>query len=73
MDNQFYITLKSNSSTDYYPNNKASKFKVKLATQIDLSDRWEMALTEITYHHTWQNVTEQTHCTFLFEKTDEEE
>ena len=73
MDNQFYITLKRNSSIDYFPNNNASKVKVKLANQINLEDRWEVAQTEITYHHTWQNVTEQTHCTFLFEKTDEEE
>jgi len=72
MDNQFYITLKSNSSIDYFPNNTASKFKVKLANQINLEDRWEVAITEITYPHTWQNLTQSTRCKFIFERLEDQ-
>ena len=72
MDNQFYITLKSNSSIDYFPNNNASKFKVKLANQINLDDKWELAITEITYPHTWQNLTQSTPCKFIFERLEDQ-
>ena len=47
----FYITLSSNASLNEFRNNAA------LNTQrIDLEGSWQVALTEISYPHTWFNV-----------------
>ncbi|KAL7388635.1 hypothetical protein ABVT39_018278 [Epinephelus coioides] len=52
----FYITLTSNASEDVFKNNTGSSFHVDLAQNIDLEGPWQVALTEISYPHTWHNI-----------------
>lgn len=61
MDNQqdFYVSLISNLHTTEYPNNKASYFVTPLQKPLELDVReWSVAIVEILYPHTWQNITE---------------
>ena len=48
----FYLTLPSNSSMDYHPENTLTNFVTRLPTVIDLEGSWEVALMEIQYPHT---------------------
>lgn len=52
----FYVTLPSDSSMNYFPENKISNFITKLPSPITLTGSWEMALVEFMYPHTWYNV-----------------
>src|SRR5204863_8003100 len=50
--NQFYLTLPSNSSMDYYPNNTVANYVTHLPSSIHLTgdgDEWEIALVEAHY------------------------
>lgn len=53
------MTLPSNASLDVYRNNSISCFRVELAQPLHLKGRWEVALTEISYPHSWYNVTRE--------------
>ena len=55
--NDFFVTLPSNSSLDHFPANNPSEFKTKLAQPIALRGHWEVALAEIQYCQSWNNVT----------------
>jgi len=52
----FYLTLPSNSSTHYYPNNTVTRYTTRLENSISLSGDWEVGLVEIQYQHTWFNL-----------------
>src|ERR1043165_6930066 len=52
----FYITLPSNSSMHYYPNNTVTRYTTRLGNAIPLSGDWEVGLVEIQYQHTWFNL-----------------
>ena len=55
----FYITLPSNSSLNFYPNNKVSHYFTKLVKNIHLeSGDWEVGLVEVQAPITWHNVRE---------------
>jgi len=56
MNGHFYITLPSDSSAAYYPNNTVARFVTRLPERIRLEGDYEMALAEIIYPHTWYNV-----------------
>jgi len=45
---RFHLTLLSNSSVDYYPENTVARFMTKLPNNIDLNGEWEVALSEIS-------------------------
>ena len=54
---QFTLTLPSNSSSTYYPDNTAASFTTKLPEDINLvGGQWEVSLKEIQYPITWYNV-----------------
>ena len=55
----FYMTLPSNSSMNYYPENTVTKYKTHLAQPISLEGDWEVGLFEFEYHRTWYNVEEK--------------
>ena len=55
MESEFYITLPSNSSMQYFPDNKTSNFVTKLSRTLRLDGEWEVGLAEIDYPHTWYN------------------
>ena len=53
---QFYLHLPSNSSLDKFPNNTLTEYRVGLPQTVSLTEDWEVALTEIHYPHSWNNV-----------------
>ena len=53
---QFYVHLPSNASLDKFPNNTLTEYRVYLPQTISLTGDWEVALTEIHYPHSWNNV-----------------
>ena len=55
---QFYFHLPSNSSLDKFPNNTLTEYRVCLPQTVSLTGDWEVALTEIHYPHSWNNVQE---------------
>ena len=56
MSEQFYLTLPSNSSYNFFPNNTVAEYVTKLPTSIELTDQWQVALVEILYPHTFNNI-----------------
>ena len=56
MTNSFSIVVTSDASTAQYPENKPASFKMQLPNQVHLSADWEVAMTNVIYPHTWQNV-----------------
>ncbi|GFR29383.1 uncharacterized protein TNCT_22001 [Trichonephila clavata] len=54
--NDFYITLPSNSSTQFFPKNTQASFRTKLARPIILTGAWEVGLSEIFVPRTWLNI-----------------
>ena len=54
----FYLTLPSNSSAKYFPDNTLSHFVTKLHSDIALEGDWEVGLSEIVFPKNWLNVGE---------------
>lgn len=53
----FYVTLVSDSSIRYFPENKISHFITQLPTPIDLNvGEWEVSLVDLIYPHSWNNI-----------------
>jgi hypothetical protein len=59
MNDHFFVTLPSDSSAKYYPNNTVARFVTKLPETIRLQGQYEMALVEIIYPHNWYNVSDE--------------
>lgn len=55
--NDFFVTLLSNSSMDYFPTNKTSLFTVQLAEKITLNGSWSVSVAEIHHNYNFFNVT----------------
>lgn len=49
-DDQFYISLMSNSNLDEYPDNTLSSFTNKLAKTCRVNDQWVVGITEIFFN-----------------------
>jgi hypothetical protein len=47
----FFVTLPSDCSAQYYPNNTVARFVTKLPETVRLEKQYEMALAEIIYPH----------------------
>ena len=60
MNNQFYLTLPSDSSMEVFPNNTLCCFSAKLpqAIRLDHEARWEVALVEIILPTQIKNIVE---------------
>ena len=52
----FYLTLPSNSSQEYFPDNTKTEFTTKLSSTIELSNEWEVGLAEIMFPRSWYTV-----------------
>ena len=65
----FYLTLPSNSSLEYFPDNTLTHFITKLPRTIDLDGGWEVGLAEIQYPHTWYNVRENDGWMVILDRT----
>jgi hypothetical protein len=55
MNSYFYVTLPSDSTADYYPNNMVAPFVTKLPEHIRLEGDYEIELAEFIYSHSWYN------------------
>lgn len=65
---QFYLTLPSNSSTNYYKDNKAENYITHLPRTIQLDGgEWEVALVEAHYPSTFRTLGEGEHIRFTIE------
>jgi hypothetical protein len=60
MSNHFHITLPSNRSLEFYPQNTIARFTVKLPETIQLDGDFEFGLAEIIYPHSWYNLDNST-------------
>lgn len=49
----FYLSLPSNSSMEFFPDNTLTKFTTKLHTAIDLEGSYEVAVSEIMFPFNW--------------------
>ena len=56
MMSQMQLTLPSNSSMDFHPNNTLTNFRTRLHKPLELgdSDTWEVGLSELHYPHAWK-------------------
>lgn len=54
---EFFVTLLSNSSMNFFPENKTSSFTVQLAEKITLNGAWSVGVAEIHYNYNFFNVT----------------
>jgi hypothetical protein len=59
LNDHFFVTLPSDSSAKYYPNNTVARFVTKLPETIRLQGQYEMALVEIIYSHNWYNDSDE--------------
>lgn len=57
----FYVTLPSNSSSKFFPDNTKTHFITKLSNPIQLesADDWEVGLAQIQFPKSWYNITEK--------------
>ena len=53
---RFYVTLPSNSSIEYYPDNTVACYTTKLVDKIELEGEWEVGLAEISIPTAVDNV-----------------
>jgi len=65
---RFYLTLPSNSSMDYYPQNTVAQYTTKLNTSVELDGDWEVGLTEISFPYNIENVARR-ECFFKISTT----
>ena len=56
MKSDFYITLPSNASADYFPENKQGSYRTKLSSALNLGEFWEVGLSEIIIPRNWFNI-----------------
>jgi hypothetical protein len=53
----FYVVLPSNVNAEEFPNNTISHYYTPLPSNLNLKHgQWEVALVEITYPHSWENM-----------------
>lgn len=56
-EREFYITLSSDSSLQYYPNNTTSRFTVKLPKALRLDEEWTVGLCEVQFPNSFLHLT----------------
>ena len=52
MEEDFYVTLQSDSSLNHFPDNTLTSFRNVYSNPISLSNDYEVALCDVTYVHT---------------------
>ena len=60
-DNDFYVTLPSNASTNLFPSNSKSHYRVALPRQIHLKEEedWEVGLHSVIYPSSWFDISRE--------------
>ncbi len=69
IEKDFYLTLLSNSSMSYFPENKTSSFITQLPRRLYLDGEWSVGLVEIQYPCTLLNVGASENKIYLSFKT----
>lgn len=64
-EHSFYLTLLSNASMEYFPDNKTSTFCVKLPKTIKLEGEWAVGLVEFQYPCTMLTVQEGNNSVYI--------
>jgi hypothetical protein len=62
---QFYLTLPSDSSSKFYPENTTASFITRLCERIHLDGEYEVGLCELIYPHSWYNFNNEADNIFL--------
>ena len=57
LENSFYLTVSSSADSEFFPENAVSHFKNKTPNSIDLNDKWEVALVEMSCPFNFHNIT----------------
>lgn len=57
--NEFYVTLISTASTNFFPENTQSTFITKINPPIQLTGNWQVALVESVIPRSWYNITKE--------------
>lgn len=65
MDEEFYIVLPSNSSSDYFPGNTTSCFKTHLPRSLSLPGRWCVCLADMQVPQTFLHVAREEERSFV--------
>lgn len=60
MNEQFYLTLPSNSSSIYYPGNTVANYKTHLPRTVQLAGTWEVAVVEVHFPCSFLTVDDNT-------------
>jgi hypothetical protein len=55
----FYLTLPSNSSMEFFPDNTLTEFTTKLSSTIELTNEWEVGLAEIMFPRNWYTIPKE--------------
>ena len=60
-DNDFYVTLPSNASSNLFPSNSKSHYRVALPRQIHLKEEedWEVGLHSVIYPSSWFDISRE--------------
>lgn len=58
MISDFYVTLPSNASMQYFPRNTQSSYRTKLLSPLMLSGEWEVGISEIFIPRNWFNIAD---------------
>ncbi len=62
----FYLTLPSNASTDIFPDNKTTEYRVSLPQTLDLEGDWEVGLYSILYPNSSYTLQDDPYETHLY-------
>ena len=71
-ETEFQLTLPSNASITFSPDNKPANYSTTLPSPISLEGEWEVALIDIQYPHNWMNIPKDVYIIFLFNTTKKE-
>ena len=69
----FYLTLPSNSSQKFYPDNTLTHFTTRLHNAVNLQGMWEVGLSEISFPRTWHNIGKNEYITITCESCEDVE
>jgi len=71
-NSSFYVTLPSNGSKKFFPENKTNSYKNQLAREIRVDGDWEVALTEVHYPQTTKSMDQVFKIQFLIYRFDDQ-
>ena len=71
-ENEFQLTLPSNASITFSPDNKPANYTTTLPSPISLEGEWEVALIDVQYPHNWMNITKDVYVIFLIDTTNKD-